>query len=112
MYGLAKVHKQLVKICPPFRPILSAIGTPTYNIAKFLVSVLKPLTTNDHTLKDTFEFSLDILNQNPILFMASLDVNPFFTNIHLDEKINIIIDTLFSEYETVHNLNEVQINVC
>ena len=44
--------------------------------------------------------------------MASLGANSFFTNIHLDEKINIIIDTLFSEYETVHNLNEVQINVC
>ena len=31
-YGLAK---NLANGCPPFRPILSAIGTPTYNIAKF-----------------------------------------------------------------------------
>ena len=29
LYGLAKVHKQLINNCPPFRPILSAIGTPT-----------------------------------------------------------------------------------
>ena len=35
LYGLAKVHKQLINNCPPFRPILSAIGTPTYNTAKF-----------------------------------------------------------------------------
>ena len=108
MYGLAKVHKQLVNICPPFRPILSAIGTPTYNIAKFLVPILKPLTTNDYTLKDTFEFSRDILNQNPNLFMASLDVDSLFTNIPLDETINIIIEKLFSENETVHNLNKDQ----
>ena len=29
-YGLAKVHKQLINSCLPFRSILSAIGTPTY----------------------------------------------------------------------------------
>ena len=56
LYGLAKAHKQLINNCPPFRPILSAIGTPTYNIFMFLVPILKPLTTNDNTLKDTFEF--------------------------------------------------------
>ena len=27
LYGLAKVHKQLKNNCPPFRPILSVIGT-------------------------------------------------------------------------------------
>ena len=107
LYGLAKVHKQLVNNCPPFRPILSAIGTPTYNIAKFLVPILKPLTTNDYSLKDTFKFSRDILNQNPNLFMVSLDVDSLFTNIPLDEIINII-EKLFSENETVHNLNKDQ----
>ena len=62
LYGLAKVHKQLKNNCLPFRPILSALGTPTYNIAKFLVPIPKPLTNNDYMLKDTFEFSRDILN--------------------------------------------------
>ena len=45
LYVLGKVHKQLVNNCPPFMPILSAIGTPNYNIVKFLVPILKPLTT-------------------------------------------------------------------
>ena len=108
MYGLAKVHKQLINNCPPFRPLLSAIGTPTYSIAKFLVPILKPLTTNDYTLTDMFEFSRDILNQNPNLFTASLDVDSLFTNIPLDKTINIIIEKLFSEKETVHNLNKNQ----
>ena len=31
-YGLCKVHKSIVGVCPPFRPILSAFGTPTYKI--------------------------------------------------------------------------------
>ena len=46
LYGLCKVHKQLVDNCPPFRPIKSAIKTPTYNLAKFLVPLLEPITTN------------------------------------------------------------------
>ena len=44
LYGLCKVHKAIINDCPPFRPILFAIGTPTYNIAKFLVPILSCLT--------------------------------------------------------------------
>ena len=33
-YSLCKVHKAIV-VCPPFRPILSAIGTPTYKLLSF-----------------------------------------------------------------------------
>ena len=35
LYGSAKVHKPLINGLPPFRPILSAIGTPIYKLAKF-----------------------------------------------------------------------------
>ena len=35
LYGLCKVHKQLVDNCLPFRPIMSAIKTPTYKLANF-----------------------------------------------------------------------------
>ena len=41
--------------------------------------------------------------------MASLDVDSFFTNMSLDETINIIIEKLFSENETVHNVNKDQL---
>ena len=110
LYGLAKMYmyKQIINNCPPFRPLLSAIVTPTYNIARFLVPILKLLTTNNYTPKDTFEFSRDILNQNPNLLMASLDDDSLFTNIPLDEIINIIMEKLFSENETVYNLNKDQ----
>ena len=91
LYGLAKLHKYLIRNGPPFRPILSGIGTPTYNVAKFLVLIFKPMATSGYTLKDSFEFSRDILIQNPNLFMASVDVDSLFTNMPLDEAINIII---------------------
>ena len=41
--------------------------------------------------------------------MASLDVDSLITNIPLDETINIIIEKLFSENETIHNLNKDQV---
>ena len=40
--------------------------------------------------------------------MASLDVDFLFTNILFGETINIIIEKLFCEDETVHNLNKDQ----
>ena len=38
LYGLCKVHKAIADVFPPFRPILSATGTPSYKLATFLVS--------------------------------------------------------------------------
>ena len=54
LYGLAKIHKALEDGTPSFRPILSAIGTPTYNLAKFCDQLLKPLTSNDYRIRDSF----------------------------------------------------------
>ncbi len=38
LYGLPKIHKQEV----PLRPIVSAIGSPTYALSKYLCSLLRP----------------------------------------------------------------------
>ena len=40
LYGLCKVHKAITDIFPPSRPILSATGTPSYKLSKFLVPKL------------------------------------------------------------------------
>ena len=42
--GLCKIHKTIVDGVSPFHPILSAIRTPTYKLAKFFVPLLEPLT--------------------------------------------------------------------
>ena len=39
--------------------------------------------------------------------MASLDVDSLFTNILLDETINIIVKKIFSENETAHSLDRI-----
>ena len=100
MYGLCKVHKDSVGGSPPFRPILSAIGTPTYNLAKILIPLLEPLTKNHFVIKDSFSFVKDIKEQPCGLFMASFDIEGLFTNIPLDETIAICVERLYTRRNT------------
>ena len=69
---------------------MSAINTPTYKLAKFLVPILKCLTSNEYTIKYTFVFTEKIIEQNSECSMGSrLDVDSIFTKIPLEEAINI-----------------------
>ena len=108
MCGLCKVHKDIIDNCPPFRPILSAINTPTYKLAKFLVPILKSLTSNEHTVKDSFAFAEEIVEQDSECFMGSLDVDSLFTNIPLEETIDICTNTLFENMEKVEGLSKIE----
>ena len=109
MYGLSKIHKPLVNGFPKLRPILSAINTGTYKWAKFFVPLLKPFTSNNYTVKDSFDFAKDITQQSSKLFMASLDVDSLFTNVPLDETIEICVNELFKSSQTVSGLNKQQV---
>ena len=95
LYGLCKVHKGSDGQSPPFRPILSAINTPSYKIAKFHVPMLSELTKNKYVSKDSFEFAKNVREQNPDLFMASYDIDSLFTNLPLEETIDICVKKLF-----------------
>ena len=106
MYGLAKVHKIVTDGLPPFRPILSAIGTTTYKLAKFLVPTLKPLTTNECTIKDSFTFAEELQNFDSKLVMASFDIESLFTNSPLQETIDLCVENLFQVRTNVDNLSK------
>ena len=85
MYGLPKVHKPNF----PLTPMISAIGTHSYKLAKFFVPLLSPFSTNTFTfVKELRELKI---NTNDVI-MASFDVKSLFTNIPLDETIDIIIN--------------------
>ena len=75
---------------------------------KFLVPILKPLTTNEFTVKDSFHFAEEIVDQQHDLFMGSLDVDSLFTNIPLEETIEICTNELFKESETVEGLSKTE----
>ena len=97
LYGNPKIHKPVVDNLPKFRPILSAINTPGYNLAKFLIPILEPLTHNEFTIKDSFSFAKDITTYDSSLYMASLDVESLFTNIPLNETINNCVSDLHNK---------------
>ena len=104
MYGLPKIHKENA----PIRPIISAIGTYNYKLAKYMVEILTPLTNNTHTIKDTFDFVNKVTNidHNIDRYMVSFDVVSLFTNIPTVETIEIILDEAFKEkVEYFNNLN-------
>ena len=88
------MHKPLKTGLLSFTPILSAIGTPTYKLAKFLVPFLSDIIQNEFSVKDSFTFVDEILPQVSDLHMASLDVDGLFTNIPLDVTIDICVKKL------------------
>ena len=82
-YGSAKMHKPIINNYSSFRPILSAKGTPTYNLAKFLISILLPLTVNEFAVCDSFSFEEEVANFDFNCIMVSLDIERLFTDIPL-----------------------------
>ena len=61
MYGLLpKVHKDSV----PLRPIVAAYNTASYKLAKFLVPLLSKFTTNQFTVKNSYDLSKFLSDYN------------------------------------------------
>ena len=102
VYGTHKMHKlSSSNSFPKLRPIVSSIGTFNYNLARFLCDLLSPLVPNDYSCKDTFSFVSQIKNANlSKKFLVSYDVTSLFTNIPLQETIDIAINLIFN-----HNPN-------
>ena len=109
MNGSSKMPKPFGNDLPLLRPILSALNTGAYKWTKFFVPLLQHLTSNEFTLKDSFEFAKIICEQDAGLFMASLDVDYLFTNVPLEETINIYVYELFKSNSSIHGLNKKQI---
>ena len=88
---------------PKLRPIVSSIGTFNYNLARFLCELLSSLVPNDYSCKYTFSFVSHISNANiSKIFLVSYHVIGLFTNIALQETIEIAINLIFNHHP---NLN-------
>ena len=93
IYGLPKMHKPRgPNSLPPFRPIVSSIGTYNYELAKYLCYLLQPYIPTNYCTQDSFTFVNEIqdipLSGN---FMVPFDVESLFTNIPLDECIDKVV---------------------
>ena len=105
LYGLPKTHKKKLAM----RPILSATGTYNYALAKWLDAKLKPLSVNENTITDIFAFTNEIcgVKINPGEILVSYDVSSLFTNVPLDETIDILAHKAFENnwFNDTYGLN-------
>ena len=80
----------------PIRPIISNIGTATYQLAKYLAKLLSPLSQSQYTVKSTKGFMKKIRNVNvPHGFdMILFDMKFLFASVPLEETINIALNRI------------------
>ena len=99
IYGTPKMHKfSSSDSFPKLRPIVSSIGTFNYHLARFLCDLCSPLVANDYSCKDTFSFVSQIKNANlSKKLLVFYDVTSLFTNIALQESIDIVINLIFNQ---------------
>ena len=90
-------------------PILSAKQTYNYVLAKWLDIKLKPLSLNRYTVSDIFEFTNEIQNMEIANgdILVSYDVSSLFTNVPLDETIEILANRAFTNnwFNVTYDLN-------
>ena len=83
------------------RPIASNIGTATYHLLKYLAKLLSPLSQSEYTIKNKKYFVEKIKKEhipNDHL-LVSFDVKSLFTNVPLDETIEIILNRMYDKNE-------------
>ena len=74
----------------------SSIGTFNYDLVRFLCDLLSPVVPDDYSCKDTLSFVSQIKNVNLSgKFLVFYDVTRLFTNIPLQETIDIVINLIF-----------------
>ena len=85
---------------------MSPVGTPIDKIAKFLVPILTSLTINEFNVEGSFLFAKETIQQDSCFYKGSLDVDSIFTNIPLEETINICTESVYNQNDSVEGLNK------
>ena len=76
------------------------------NLQNFLVPKLSSVTFNEFTVKDLFAFAEEIVYSDSKLFIGSLDVDSLFSDIPLEETINICTNLLYSNEDIIEGINK------
>ena len=98
IYGLPKIHQRET----PLRPILSTVGTHNYNLSKYLVTALSSVVDSLYILRDSFSYAKEIsVLTNCDHHMASFDIKSLFTNVPVNETIQIILNKLFPNSDSI-----------
>ena len=81
------------------------VGSPEYKLAKFLDTIIKPYISDKHMRRSSYEFleKLQEINLNSNQVMVSFDVKSLFTNVPLQETIDLISNKI---YDNNSNTNQ------
>ena len=93
LYGLSKIHKEGV----PFQPIVSFIGSPTYDLSKHLSKLLSPLVgTSLSAVRNSRDFVDFISTQTSEddECLASFDVVSLLTNVPISLAVSVACQRL------------------
>ena len=107
-YGLPKVHKSGM----PLRPIVSSIGSVTYEASKELSRILKPLVgRSPHHVQNNQEFlkQLEDIKMGPDDIIMSYDVKALFTSVPIKPALKII-QKLLEEDQTLPQRTTMTVN--
>ena len=109
-YGLPKIHK----LDTPLRPIVSSCGSVTYDVAKELAKILKPLVgKSPHHIKITQDFVEQVRHITLVLgeCLSSYDVSALFTKFPVDPALKVIKGLLEKDHtlkdRTVMGVNDI-----
>ena len=88
------------------RPIVSNVGTTTYNTAKYLANLRAKLGKSYYTIINTPDFISGLKKERiPTKYKAiSFDVKSLFTNVSLDDTISIILRKIYDESKIETNI--------
>ena len=89
LYGLTIIHKPEV----PLRPIVSCIGSPTYQLAKHLTTLITSLNGQTPSFimnSQHFVESVKHMHLQPSEVMVSFDIKSLFTKVPVDEALQVI----------------------
>ena len=104
LYSTPKVHKiKSNSEVPSFRPIVSSIGSFNYNLSRFLCDMLTPFILTDYFTRDSFSFVKEVQEVSVSdYFMVSYDDCSLFTNIPLNETIDLAVDIIFDNNQSMN----------
>ena len=110
------IHRSLLNLFHGYkiencRPVISMVDSPEYKLAKFLDTVIKPYISDKYMLRSSYEFleKLQEVNLNSNQVMVSFDVKSLFTNVPLQEAIDLISGKIYENNSDVIQLPIIKI---
>ena len=102
VYGTTKKHKVPVNGTIndlTLHPIISNIGTASYQLAKYLAKLSSPLSTSEYTVANNMEFINHVKRMNipKDHSFISFDIKSLFTYFPLDFTISVIHRRIYNE---------------